>query len=214
MNEQDALQILRYAGAVIGGHFVDSSGKHCSVYINKYNIYLYPRMISELCSVIAEHFSNKKVHYGVDAVVGSAINGALLGAKVAELMGQMDGSGRLSLFVERMNSGEFIFRHEYDKIVPGRRVLVVEDMITMGGSAKNVIELVRELGGKVIGLGAFCNIGGVTLQDVANPPELFALAGLAIDAWDKEACPLCAADVPIDTDYSTDKMFLARWKAS
>ena len=216
MNEQEVLQILRDVGAVItDSHFVYTSGKHGSAYVNKDAVYPHVRVISQLCHAIAEHFSDGRVYgYGINAVVGPAISGVILSTRVADWLGQMTGRNVISLYTEKRDDGEFIFTRGYDKFVPGRRVLVVEDTLTTGGSAKKVIEATRSLGGKVIGLGVLCNRGGVTPQDVADPPELFALVNINLDAWDEEECPLCASNVPINEDVGKGREFLTRRKAN
>jgi orotate phosphoribosyltransferase len=86
----------------------------------------------------------------------------------------------------------------------------VEDVLTTGGSARRVVEATRAIGGKVVGLGVLCNRGGVTPQDVANVPELFALVNVKMNAWDEAECPLCAQGVPINTDVGKGREYLAR----
>lgn len=108
----------------------------------------------------------------------------------------------------------FIIKRGYNRLVPGKRVLVVEDVLTTGGSVKKVIEATRAIGGIVVGLGVLCNRGGITPQDVADVPRLFALVNVKLDAWDEADCPLCAKGVPINTDVGKGGEFLARKKAS
>jgi orotate phosphoribosyltransferase len=86
----------------------------------------------------------------------------------------------------------------------------VEDVLTTGGSAKKVVEATRALGGNIVGLGVLCNRGGITPEDVANPPKLFALVNIKLDAWDETECPLCAQSVPINTDVGKGREYLAR----
>ena len=101
----------------------------------------------------------------------------------------------------------------YDKFLPGRRVLVVEDVLTTGGSAKKVVELARAAGGKVIGLGVLCNRGGVTPHDVGDVPQLFALTNIPLEVWMEGDCPLCKQGVPVNTDIGKGREFLARQRA-
>jgi len=91
---------------------------------------------------------------------------------------------------------------------------VVGDVLTTGGSAKKVVEATRALGGNIVGLGVLCNRGGITPQDVADPPKLFALVNVKLDAWDEAGCPLCAQNVPINTDVGKGREFLARKRAN
>ena len=102
----------------------------------------------------------------------------------------------------------FVIKRGYDKLIAGKNILVVEDVLTTGGSVRKVIEAVRALGGNVIGLGVLCNRGGVTAQDVANA-LIFALVNVKMDAWSPVDCPLCAQGVPINTNVGKGREFLA-----
>ena len=113
-----------------------------------------------------------------------------------------------------VKDGTFVIKRGYDKLVPGKNVLVVEDILTTGASARKVVEAVRAIGGNVVGVGVLCNRGGVTLANLANPPKLFALANVTLDAWEEAECPLCAQGVPINTDVGKGKDFLARKAAA
>lgn len=106
----------------------------------------------------------------------------------------------------------FFIGRGYHKDITRKRVLVVEDVLTTGGSAKRVIEEVRLLEGQVVGLGVLCNRGGITAEDVADPPKLFSLVDIELDSWDEAECPLCAQGVPINTEVGKGKDFLARQK--
>lgn len=124
-----------------------------------------------------------------------------------------DGPSELTLLkreklIHRKDDFSFIIKRGYDKIVAGKNVLVVEDVLTTGGSAKKVVEAARNLGGNIVGLGVLCNRGGITPQDVANPPKLFALVNVKLDAWDEADCPLCAQNVPINTDVGKGRQYL------
>ena len=106
----------------------------------------------------------------------------------------------------------FVIKRGYDKLIKGKRVLVVEDILTTGGSVKKVIEATRAIGGEVVGLGVLCNRGGIMPQDVGNVPKLFSLVNIKLDAWSEADCPLCAKGVPINTDVGKGREFLARKK--
>lgn len=114
----------------------------------------------------------------------------------------------------RKEEFSFVVKRGYDKLIVGKNILVVEDVLTTGGSAKRVIEATRALGGNIIGLGVLCNRGGITSQDVSDPAKLFALVNVKLDAWDEAECPLCAKNVPINTDVGKGREYLARKKAN
>jgi orotate phosphoribosyltransferase len=105
---------------------------------------------------------------------------------------------------------DFVFRRGYDKLIPGKQVLVVEDVLTTGGTVKKVVGAVRELGGIVVGVGALVNRGGITAKDVGDVPRLGALINITLDVWDEKACPLCEQGVPINTDVGKGREFLDR----
>lgn len=224
MIEQEVLQILGKVGAVItNSHIVYTSGKHGSAYVNKDALYPYTAAASRLCHEIAERFKNDEVK----AVIAPAIGGVILSQWTAQHLTYMMGSYKVfGVYAEKevlaipdpenkdrkcyTETGNFVIKRGYNKLIIGKRVLVVEDVLTTGGSAKKVIEAVRAIGGTVVGLGVLCNRGGIAPQDVADVPKLTALVNMQLDAWDEADCPLCARNVPINTDVGKGREFLAR----
>lgn len=147
----------------------------------------------------------------VEVVIAPAIGGVILTQWVAYCLAELTGSEVLAVYAEKSDEdSSFVVKRGYDKLVAGKRVLVVEDVLTTGGSAKKVVEATRTIGGNVIGLGVLCNRGGITAEDVADVPRLFALTNVSLDAYDEADCPLCAAGVPINTDVGKGREFLAR----
>lgn len=218
MNEQQVLQILGQVGAVIAdSHIVYTSGKHGTAYVNKDAVYPHTKEISGLCRVIAQQFAND----GVEVVIAPAIGGVILSQWTAHHLSEITGREVFGVYADKeesvdvLESGDvFIIKRGYDKVVAGKNVLVVEDVLTTGGSAKKVVEATRALGGNIVGLGVLCNRGGITPEDVANPPKLFALVNVKLEAWDEADCPLCAKNMPINTDVGKGREYLARKKAS
>ena len=208
MNEQEVLRVLGKVGSVIANsHIVYTSGKHGTAYVNKDAVYPHTKETSDLCRAIAQQFAND----GVEVVIAPAIGGVILSQWTANHLTELTGSEVLGVYAEKADSGDaFIIKRGYDKIVAGKNVLVVEDVLTTGGSAKKVVEATRAIGGKVVGLGVLCNRGGITTQDVVDVPKLFALANVKLDAWDEADCPLCAQSVPINTDVGKGREYLAR----
>lgn len=211
-HNKKVLSILTKAGAIIkDGHIVYTSGKHGSAYVNKDALYPHTKDTSKLCREIAKQFADDNV----EVVVAPAIGGVILSQWVAYHLSQMTGREILGVYAEKTDSGdEFVIKRGYDKLIKGKNVLVVEDILTTGGSVKKVIEVVRSLGGKVIGLGAICNRGKVTPQDVADPGKMFALVNIELDMWDEADCPLCARGYPINTDVGKGREYLTKNKKS
>lgn len=208
MNQEEVLEILSGVGAVIAdSHIVYTSGKHGTAYINKDAIYPYTRRISKLCFEIANQF----VDDNIEAVIAPAIGGVILSQWIARHLTELTGRVILGVYAEKAENGDaFVIKRGYDKLIAGKNVLVVEDVLTTGGSVKKVIEATRAVGGNVVGLGALCNRGGVTPQDVADPPKFFALVNVKLDAWDEAECPLCAKNIPINTDVGKGREYLAQ----
>jgi orotate phosphoribosyltransferase len=199
MAERTALEVFERVGAVItNSHFAYTSGRHGSTYVNKDALYPHTRETAELCARIAAHFAGAQA----EVVAGPAIGGVILAQWVAHHCPPLPGDRRaLAIFAEEQGDAPpsaRVFRRGYADMIPGRRVLVVEDVLTTGGSARKVVDAVRALGGEVVGLGALCNRGGVQPGDL-GVPELFALLTLALESWDAGECPLCRQGVPLNT---------------
>lgn len=205
MNEQEVLQELRIVGAIVNGHFVYSSGKHGPGYVNKDAVYIHTGLTYKLCLAIAQEFACHKI----DVVLGPAIGGVILSHLIADHLTRLTGREVLAVYAEKGFDG-FVLKRGYAELIAGARVLVVEDVLTTGGSVRKVIELVRSLSGYVIGLGVLCNRGGITLRDVGCVEKIYALVNLNLDSWDEADCPLCVQGVPINTDVGKGHEFLAR----
>ncbi len=211
MKQEDVLQILADVGAVItGSHIVYTSGKHGSAYVNKDAVYPHTEAISLLCEAIAGKFFRNGEN--VEVVVAPALGGIVLTQWVAHHLTRLAGREVLAVYAEKMPDGNFAFTRGYDKLVARKRILVVEDILNTGGSARKVVDLVRSRGW-VVGVGALCNRGGVTAEDL-GVPKLTALVDVNLDAWDEHECSLCAQNVPVNTTVGKGKDFLARQAAS
>ena len=102
-----------------------------------------------------------------------------------------------------------VFRRGYDQQIADKQIVVVEDILTTGGSARKVIAAVQALGGTVVGLSVLCNRGGITATDVGDIP-IHALTTVTLDSWDEAECPMCQQGVPINTSVGKGQAFLAR----
>ncbi len=207
MTEQEVLKILGEVGAVIiRSHIVYTSGEHGTAYINKDAVYPHTAKTSLLCHAIAERFAKDRV----EVVIAPAIGGVILSQWTAHHLSEMNGREVFGVYAEKSEGGDaFVIKRGYDKLIAGKNVLVVEDVLTTGGSAKKVIEATRAVGGIVIDLGVLCNRGRITPQDVADVP-LISLVNVNLDAWDEANCPLCEQNIPVNTDVGKGREFLAR----
>jgi orotate phosphoribosyltransferase len=197
MTEPTVLETLERLGALItNSHVVYTSGRHGSSYVNKDALYPHTAETAAACALIAAHFAGA----GVEVVAGPTVGGVILAQWVAhQLPALPNGERPLAIYAEEQGAGGArVFRRGYDALVPGRRVLVVEDILTTGGSARKVVAAVRALGGEVVGLGALCNRGGLSAEAL-DIPNFFALASLTLYSYDPADCPLCRDGVPINT---------------
>jgi len=196
MTNQEMLGTLAKLGAIItNSHIVYTSGKHGNVYVNKDAIYPHTEVTSSLCKVVADHFSKSEI----DAVVAPAVGGVILSQWVAHHL-SLEKRKVLALYAEKSADGSsFIIKRGYDTFVPGRKILVVEDVLTTGASVRNVVRAVHELNGKVVGVACLCNRGTLKAKDLGTIGELYSLLEINLETWDATACPLCLKNVPINT---------------
>jgi len=204
------MQILADIGASItNSHFVYSSDRHSSVYINKDALYLHTNAISSLCQIMARPYNADQI----DVVVGPVLSGIVLSQWVTSHLNVRRSFGEtLAVYAEKEGEGvdkKFFFYCEYDKYIPGKNVLVVEDVLTTGGSARQVIELVRKHGGNVVGLSALCNRGSVQPENVDNVP-IHMLITITLETFSEVQCPLGKRQIPINTELGKGRYFLAK----
>lgn len=210
MSEQDVLRQLNDVGAVItNSHVVYTSGKHGSEYVNKDAVYPHTQLTCDLCLAIAHHAIWPGP--GIETVIAPAVGGVILSQWTAYHLSGLYGREVMGVYADKAPEGdEFVIKRGYDKYVAGKSVLVVEDILNTGGSVRKVVEAVRHGGGTVVAVAALCNRGNVSKEDIGNPPHLFALTTVKMEAWDEAACPLCTQQVPINTDVGKGRDFLAR----
>ena len=212
MNDPKIMSLFADAGAVITeSHFVYSSGRHSSVYINKDALYLHTGTISQLCELMVQPYDPDEI----DVVVGPVLGGIVLSQWAAHHLTQRRASGEtLAVYAEKEGDGpekRFFFNRGYDKVIAGKKILVVEDVLTTGGSARQVIDLVRVHDGDVIGVSALCNRGNVQPEDVGAVP-LRSVIAITLETFSETACPLCQQQVPINTKLGKGRAFLAKHK--
>ncbi len=208
MSDETVLALLAQVGALItGDHLVYASGRHGSSYVNKDALYPHTAATSAVCAQIARHFAAT----GVEVVAGPTVGGVIMAQWTAHHLSALTGREVLAVYAEEEPDGEGkrrVLRRGYDALVAGRRVLVVEDILTTGGSARLVVAAVRAAGGTVVGVGALCNRGAVSAERI-DAPELYALSEVPLESYAPAECPLCAAGVPINTRVGKGAAFLA-----
>jgi len=182
MNDNDVLDIFKNAGALLEGHFLLTSGLHSPVYWEKFRVLQFPELTMQLCQLIAEHYKNENVK----VVAGPTTGGVILAFEVAKLLGVR------SAFAEK-DETKRIFRRGFT-IEPGERVLVVDDILTTGGSVIEVINAVKRLRGDIIGVGVLVDRSDLKL-DLGVP--LFSCLKSATKTYKPTDCPLCTKGIPL-----------------
>lgn len=178
LNKEQATKIFSDSGALLEGHFRLTSGRHSNQYMQCAQVLKYPQYTEQL----ARHLADKFADDNVEMVVGPAMGGIIVAYEVAR---QLNVPG---IFCEREN-GKMALRRGFT-ITPGQRVLVVEDVVTTGGSVVEVIEVVKSLGANVVGVGVLVDRSNGAV-DFGIKKE--AVLTMDIQSWEVGDCPLCAA---------------------
>lgn len=180
----DPLRLFREAGAFLEGHFRLTSGRHSGQYLEKFALLQWAKYTEPLCRMIADRFRDA----GVQVVAGPTTGGIILAYEVGRLLGVR------GIFAEKDDAGRRSFQRGF-RIEPGERVLVVDDILTTGGSIREVLDAVRALGGDVAGVGVLADR---TAGKVDFGVPFFACLTLAIESYPPDDCPLCRAGFPLE----------------
>jgi orotate phosphoribosyltransferase len=174
---------LEARGAILKGHFQLASGRHADTYIEKFRILQWPDITSELCGEIAREFRDR-----VNLVAGPTTGGVILAFETARQLGLR------AIVAERVEGGAGReFRRGFE-LGDGDRVLVVDDVLTTGGSVREVIDAVRARGALVAGVGVLVDrSGGWT--DFGVP--FYGCLTIDVASWLPEECNLCRDGVPL-----------------
>ncbi|MEG1886675.1 MAG: orotate phosphoribosyltransferase [Oscillospiraceae bacterium] len=177
LSEERVLEILKSAGVLMEGHFLLTSGRHSNRYLQCAKIFRNTQYSEELCRDLAEQFINENV----ELVIGPAIGAIQMAYEVSRHIGCEN------FFTEREN-GVMTLRRGFS-IRPGQRVLVVEDVVTTGGSVREVVDIVRAAGGVVVGVGVVVDRTGGKI-DFSVPIK--SVISIDVESWEADKCPLCA----------------------
>jgi orotate phosphoribosyltransferase len=210
-NKMQLLNAVAENNAIItDSHIVYKSGRHGSSYINKDALYQDPQVASLMGRLLAERFSEREV----EAVVGPALGGIILSQWTAFHLGQITKRKIHSVYAEKtLNDGVDGFKvgRGYDRLIEGKKVLLVEDIVTTGGSVFRLREGVKDLVKEIVGTGIICNRGGVDLNN-QGLGEIQTLMNLKFEDCPEEDCLLCKENRPINIEVGHGKSFLAKKK--
>ena len=182
MTGNEVLQIFRESGALLEGHFVLRSGLHSRQYFQCALALQQMPVVEKLGAELA-----RKVRaLGAVTVVSPAMGGLVLGQEVARQLGLR------FIFVEK-EAGKLALRRGF-KIVPGEKILVVEDVVTKGGRVQETIDIVREHGGQLVGVAMAVDRSG---GSVGFGVQMFSLLALQVETFEPDRLPPELAAIPV-----------------
>jgi orotate phosphoribosyltransferase len=176
-------EIFKKSGAILEGHFLLTSGLHSPIYWEKFRVLQHPNYTEQLCRLISTHFAKQNIQ----VVAGPTIGGIILAYEVARQLGVR------GIFAEKEGAGGRIFKRGFG-ISPGEGVLIVDDILTTGKSIREVLSLVTEQGGDVIGIGVLVDRSE---QEQEFGVPLFSCLHSITPTYKPQVCPLCAAGIPL-----------------
>ena len=190
MESSELLTLLQNTGAMLEGHFLLTSGRHSNVYIEKFRILEDPNALDEVCRAMAEIVMDENV----ELVLGAAIGGILIAGGVGRHLNVRH------IFSERVK-GKMELRRGFS-ITKGQRVVIVEDIITTGGSVVELIQLAKEQGAEIVQV---VNLVHRSAGEVDFGVPSTALLTIPSESWEPIDCPLCKQGVPVTERGRTGK---------
>lgn len=182
VSAETILDLFRRVGALLDGHFRLTSGLHSTGYLQCALVLQHPREAETCGAAIADRVRR----LDAQVVLSPALGGIVIGQEVARALGVR------AIFAERQD-GTLTLRRGFT-LAPGERVLVIEDVVTTGGSTRETIAVARAAGAQVVGAAAIIDRSGGQ-QGLDVPFQ--ALATVALPTYQPESCPLCAAGQPV-----------------
>ena len=191
MTQEEVRALLVQTGAIMDGHFLLTSGLHSPHYVEKFNVLQHPEYTAQLCAAMAEKFKDANI----ETVVGPVTGGILLAHETGKSLGTR------AIFTERVD-GKMTFRRGFS-LREGERVLIVEDIVTTGGSIKEVIDVVKAAGAVPVAVSMLVDRSGGKANFGDVPAT--ALLTMEVETYAPENCPLCAQGIPMTKRGRTGK---------
>lgn len=183
MQPEEIITIFKSTEALLEGHFKLTSGLHSPQYFQCAKVLQYPKHTEMLCGLIADYYKDKSV----DVVISPALGGIVVGQEVGRQLTSR------TIFAERQD-GVMQIRRGFE-IKQGENVLICEDVVTTGGSTKEVIDIVHSNGGNVIGISSIVDRSGGTVK--FDVPHQFSVLKMDVITYNPNDCPLCKQNIPI-----------------
>ena len=184
LNPQELHKLLQDTDALLEGHFVLTSGLHTPKYLQCARLLEDPERAERLGRALAARFHGQQL----DLVAGPALGALIIGHEVARA------SGARFIFTERDETRKAVLRRGF-QVMPGERTLVVEDVITTGGSTRELIEVLRLAGAEIRAVAALLDRSGGAVE-FGIP--MVSLLQLELPAWPPEQCALCLRGIPTE----------------
>lgn len=202
------LTLLKKSNAISTGHFVYTSGKHASRYINKMALFAHPIYASSIGALFATKYKDKEI----EVVVAPALGGIILSQWVAYHLSMINNRDIIGIYTEKGAHDEQVFTRDYDTYVKRKNILIVEDIVTTGGSVSKVVRSVKKAGGKIIDACSIININpnsnSLTKKNIGT--SLSSLIKLPITLYDEKDCILCKQSIPINTKLAHGREYLQK----
>lgn len=189
------LSLLEETGAILRGyHFVGTKGRHMADYVDIRQIMRWDEIVYELCALIAKQFIGE-----VSIVIGPGPTGVKMSYHAVKFLRKY-GQLALATSAERSSGDELELKNPMlAERLASSRVLLIDDTLHTGGTLAELRDLVRNLGGQVIGAGVICNRGDITPRQL-GVPRIVSLADIQLGSYEAQRCPLCLGETPIVTN--------------
>ena len=182
MTNQEIIAMLKEAGVLLEGHFLLTSGRHSDKYMQCAKIFQDAKYSVPLCAELVAQYRDENV----ELVIGPAIGAISMSYEMGKQLGVRN------IFAEREN-GVMTLRRGFT-IEKGERVLIVEDVVTTGGSVREVMDLVRACGGEIVGVGSIVDRTGGAIDFGVPYRSAFSMD---ITSYEPENCPICKTGMPL-----------------
>ena len=182
MNRSEIIDVFKDTGALLDGHFILTSGRHSSSYFQCARVLQHPQYLTHFAEMIAKRFNKEKI----DAVISPAIGGVVLGTEVGRILNIR------TIFAERKD-GDMCIRRGFN-IEPGENILIVEDVITTGGSVREVMDQVIKYKGIILGVGVMVDRSN---GSVALHPNQFSIVAMEAKSYGPDEVPESLSAIPV-----------------
>jgi len=194
MDEKKVMTILQECDALLEGHFRYTSGRHGSMYFEKIKVAARPDLVIQLGEMTAAQMED--ISHGIDVVCAPAFGAIVFGFATAAAM------GKPFAFLQRDADGTMGIRPGFRNVVENARVLLVEDVVTTGGSVRESLLVLDSLGAETVMVGLLVDRTGGTLE---LPVPYRALLTVKAESWKPEECPMCMNGVEVVKPGSSGK---------